>query len=191
MSLDTGPRPSPSPAEALSVDRADAPGRRIRFSSRPSPTRPPASLHGLLDLCLWRADCGQPGLGHHHRLCPRRHGSRLVACLLRGALRELLAPVECRGLLLLHGDSSLGQVLHGSMAGEPPAHLGDRGHLLSRIGGRCVHRLSLAAELRFAMDLDPSQRRDQRHRGRRLLERSELRADAHVAHRPAAHRGRR
>ncbi len=45
-----------------------------------------------------------------------------------------------------------------------------------------------AAELRFPVDLHPGQGRHQRNRGRRLFQRLELRADAHVAHRPAPHR---
>ena len=189
MSVDTGSRPSTVVGFIASMDRSGAPRRRIRLSSRPSAPRPPARLHGLVDLCLRRADRGRPGMGHHHRLRPRRHGAELVARLVRGTLRELAPPVERRGVLLLHGDPSLGQVLHGGLAGEPPTDLGHRGHLISRVGGRRLHRLPHPAELRFTVDLDPGQRRHQRHRGRGLLERSELWADAHVAHRPAADRG--
>ncbi len=188
MSLDTGSRPSRSSAEDASMDGPDPPRGRICLSSRPSAPRPPARLHGILDLCLRRADRGQPGVGHHHRLRPRRYGTELVARVVRGAFRQLTPPVECRGVLLLHGDPSLGQVLHGSMEREPPAHLGHRGNLLSRIGGCRVHGLPVATELRFAVDLDPGQRRHQRDRGGRLLERSELRTDAHVAHRPVTNR---
>ena len=62
--------------------------------------------------------------------------------------------------------------------------------LVPGVGRRGVHGLSLAAELRLAMDIDPGQGRHQRHRSRRGVERLELRPDADVAHRPAANRRR-
>ena len=54
-----------------------------------------------------------------------------------------------------------------------------------------LHRVPLPDQLRLAVDLDPGEGRHQRHRRRRVLQRLELRPDAHVAHHAHADRGRR
>ncbi len=53
-----------------------------------------------------------------------------------------------------------------------------------------LHRLRQPDELRLPVDLHPGQGRHQRDRGRGLLQRPELRPDAHVAHRAHADRRR-
>ena len=68
------------------MDGPDAPGRGGRIAAGPAHARPPAGLHGLVDLRLRRADRGRPGLGDRDRLRAGRHGPELVARAPRAGL---------------------------------------------------------------------------------------------------------
>ena len=103
--------------------------------SGPSAARPPARLYGLVGLRVRCADGRRPGLGDRDGLRARRHGPELVAYLLGRPLRELPSPMECGGVLLLHGHPPVGQVLYGGLARQPAADLGHGCHLLRPVGG--------------------------------------------------------
>ena len=124
----------------------------------------------------------------------RARRSRLVALQPGWPLLQQHAPVERRAVHGVHGHPLVGQVLDGRLA-RPPDH--DLDHRRGRVPGvdrRMLHRLPVAAELRLAVDLHQRQGRVQRRGRRRVLQRDELRPDAHVAHRAApdrAHRHRR
>ena len=167
-----------------------APEDRGGGSSAPAThARPAACLRGLVDLCLRRAHPRRPRGGDPDRNRPRRHGSHVVAHLDHRSVRQLPPPVERRGLLLHHGRPPLGQVLHGRLARQAPGHLDHRRGVVRGVGGSRLYRLPVPAELRQPVDQHPSQGRDQLDRRRGHIQRDQFRADAHVAHRPAAPRG--
>ena len=128
---------------------------------------------------------------HRLGLDPRLEGAGLVALHRHRALLQQHPPVVGGAVLLLHGHPPVGQVLDGGVAGRPRAGLDDRRGRVPGRGPVCADRLRLAAELRRAVDLDAGQGRAERGRGRRVLQRHELRPDVQLPRPPAAARGRR
>src|SRR5207248_8954998 len=91
------------------------------------------------------------------------------------------ALLVCAALLPVHGPSPLGPVLHGRLARRPSGHLDDRRGHLRRQHPHGLHRLPVAAELRFAVHRHQRQGCDERCRCRRLLQRPQLRPDVRPA----------
>ena len=83
-----------------------------------------------------------------------------------------------------------GKFFMGAWRGGRAPHLGHRGGHLPGRDRRRLHRLSLAAELRLAVDRERGQGRAELGRNRRLLQRHRLRPDVHLPRHPAAGRRR-
>ena len=168
--------------------------RRLRAAAaaaRQAPARPAARLRRLVDLHLRRGDAGDPRPGDHLRLRARARRPGLVPLQPGRPLLQQRAPVERRAVHGVHGHPPVGQVLDGGLA-RPPGHdLDHRRGRVRRLGSGMLHRLPVPVELRLPVDRDQRQGRLQRHRHRRVLQRPELRPDAHVAHRPHPDRPRR
>ena len=174
----TGPAPR---AEAAAAGQAAA--------------RPPARLRGVLDLRVRGGVPGRAGRGDRVRVRPGPRRPRLVALQPGRALLQQPAPVERRAVHGAAGHPPVGQVLDGRLARPPGDDLDHRRRRVRGLGRGVLHRLPVAAELRLAVDLHQRQGRVQLGRGRRILQRDELRPDADVAHRarpdhPGRHRRR-
>ena len=172
------------------LDRPCAPGRRRRAAARPPAARHPAGLCPVLGLHLRRPHArrarGDPAL----RRRARARRARLVAHLGGRPVLQQHAPLEHRAVLLLHGRPPVGEVLHGRLARQACDDVDDGRGRVPRLDRDRVHRLPVPAEPRLAVDRRPGEGRAERIRHRRVLQRSQLRTDADVAHRPAAARRR-
>jgi len=134
MSIETG---SPGPQANAGPDSRQwtARARKAGCGFPPERSCPTDNrVYGFLDLRIRDPDAGQSRLGDPHGLRPGHHGPTWCTCPRR-PLRELTPPLERRGLFLLHGDTPVGQVLHGGVEGKPTADVDHRScHLRDLVG---------------------------------------------------------
>ena len=170
------------------MDRAGSQPGRGSVAAGEAPPRYPAGLRGQLDLRLRRRHDRIADRRHRLGRDPRHQGADLVARFERRPLLQQPSPLGRRGLLLHDGRPPVGQVLHGRLARRALVDLGHRRGAVPDRDRHRLHRLPLAAELRFAMDRQRGQGRAQLGRHRQLLQRHRLRPDVHLPRHPAARR---
>ena len=142
---------------------------------------PAARLRGVLGVCVRGGVAGRAGGGDRVRVRARSRRPGLVALQPGRAFLQQPASVERRVVHGAAGHPPVGQVLDGGLARPPGDDLDHRCGRVRGLGAGVLHRVCVAAELRLAVDLHQRQGRVQLRRGRRVLQRDELRPDAAVA----------